>query len=142
MGVADDIITVTDVKNEGAITSSTLNKNINYRIPWSIENVIYDELGLTTDTEIQEILDDTKKNNNLRWAIIYDVLAWLESKSLISGSDKIITSIKDSQASISYGKAGASPEGTPSTYKELSKKYINKLLFPTAPTRGVPILCR
>ncbi|MDH7506199.1 MAG: hypothetical protein QHH15_00225 [Candidatus Thermoplasmatota archaeon] len=138
MAVEDDIITATDVKYEGAITSSSLNKNINYRIPKSIENVIYDELELVTQDEIQSIIDDRKKCNNLKWAIIYDVLAWLESKNLIKGSDQIVTSVRDSQVSVSYTRGKVGMSGKPTSYEELSKYYINKLRA-SPPIGGVPL---
>lgn len=127
MGVEDDLVVLQDVKQEGTITSTTIDSDINYRIPKSIENIIYEELGLETQNQIQELIDNRKKLISLKWAIIYDVLAWLENEGKITGKNMDVTSVKDSQVSISYSRRSKSEVSNAKSYSQLSKDYVLKL---------------
>lgn len=127
MGVEDELVILQDVKQEGTITSTTIDSDINYRIPESIENIIYEELGLETQNQIQELIDNRKKLIRLKWAIIYDVLAWLENEGKITGKNMDVTSVKDSQVSISYSRRSKSEGSNAKSYSQLSKDYVLKL---------------
>lgn len=127
MGVEDELVVLLDVKEEGTITSTTIDSDINYRIPKSIENIIYEELGLETQNQIQELIDNRKKLISLKWAIIYDVLAWLENEGKITGKNMDVTSVKDSQVSISYSRRSKSEGNNAKSYSQLSKDYVLKL---------------
>lgn len=127
MGVEDELVGLLDVKEEGTITSTTIDSDINYRIPKSIENIIYEELGLETQNQIQELIDNRKKLISLKWAIIYDILAWLENEGKITGKNMDVTSVKDSQVSISYSRRSKSEGNNAKSYSQLSKDYVLKL---------------
>lgn len=127
MGVEDELVGLLDVKEEGTITSTTIDGDINYRIPKSIENIIYEELGLETQNQIQELIDNRKKLISLKWAIIYDILAWLENEGKITGKNMDVTSVKDSQVSISYSRRSKSEGNNAKSYSQLSKDYVLKL---------------
>jgi len=136
MAVEDGIVTVKDVKDEGTITDNTVNKNINYRIPISIEKIIYSELRLEKQKDIQKILDDKIKSLDLKWAIVYDVLAWLESKGKIDPADQVVTVIRDAQATVQFGSVQSVTE-KPKSYAALSEYYISRLK-PSPPIGGKP----
>ena len=127
MVYADDLIELDDVKQEGTITGTNLDTDIEYRIPKSIENIIYDELELETQSQIQELIDNRKKLISLKWAIIYHVLAWLENEGKITGKNMDVTSVKDSQVSISYSRRSKSEGNNAKSYSQLSKDYVLKL---------------
>lgn len=127
MVVEDELVVLQDIKQEGTITSTTIDGDINYRIPKSIENIIYEKLGLETQNQIQELIDNRKKLISLKWAIIYDVLAWLENEGKITGKNMDVTSVKDSQVSISYSRRSKSEGNNAKSYNQLSKDYVLKL---------------
>lgn len=135
--IDENLVTVIEVKNEGSITDSTLNKNISYRIPKSTENILYDILELVDDEEVQEILDDRKKSINLKWAIIYDVLAWLEREGKIDGKNVDITTMKDSIVSVSFQRRKGTSESKKSqSYIDLRDEAIKKIISKNPPVGG------
>jgi hypothetical protein len=134
------ICTSDDVKNEGTISDESLDDFIEYRIPVSIENVVNIELELFEETDLYSIMGDPIQKLNLKRAVIYDVLAWLENEGKIEGNSFDITSVSDSQVSLSYAKRTSGKYTSPSSYSELSKYYLNKLKgnYNKPPVGGVP----
>lgn len=138
--VDEDIILVEDVTNEGTIIGSALDDQIEYRIPKSTDNILYDELKIEEDSEIEEILADRKESMYLKWAIIYDVLAWLEREGKIDGKNMDVTSIKDSQVSVTVQRRkGALQQNISESYSELRDDYIRKLINKLPPVGGASI---
>jgi hypothetical protein len=135
-----DLCTADDVKMESVslVDNDAYDELIESKISdYTIE--VFGDAEYTQE-ELDSITDEDELEQvsyYLKMAIIYRVLMFLENRSIIQGFGNEVSSIRDSQISISYTKSTGNKENIGS-YEDQYKKYISGLK-PLPPRGGVPI---